>query len=164
MKRLRRLIVFFALWLVALFSLERIDLDHQPAITNMAWFVYVIAVATVIVLIMVPLRRSQFYISLFWIAAVYGICKMLDYRPIFWGVGKYVTLSEIVILLTTALLVWHVSETLREFEEAVEAISLPEGRTPLLPYAQVQDRLNLEMGRARRLQSPLSVLTIELDP
>lgn len=161
MKRMRWFVALFAVWLVGLFSAERLDIDH---LINMAWFVYVIAIVSVVVLLLIPLRRPQFYMLLFWMLATYVVCKAIHYRPIFWGIGKYITVSEIAVLLVTALFAWRIGSMLHQFEEAVEAISLPQGRTPLLPFPEVQDRLTVEMGRARRLQIPLSVVTIDLDP
>jgi hypothetical protein len=61
-------------------------------------------------------------------------------------------------------LAWLVNQGLQDFEQAVEAISLPKARAGLLDYEHMQERIRAEMGRARRHQHPMSVAAIELDP
>ncbi len=163
MKQLRWRTILLVLWLTFLFNIERIDFD-QGSPFNLASSVYALAMATVVVFLLVPLTRRQMYVAVLGVLALYTSFKALHLSPFLSGVHKYLTITEIVALLITAALTWLVSQALHEFEDAVEAISMPEGRQQLLPYEKVQERMRAEMGRARRHQRPISVAMIDLDP
>jgi GGDEF domain-containing protein len=163
MKQMRWRTIFLVLWLTLLFNIERIDID-QGSPFNLASSVYVLAMGTVVVFLLVPLTRRQMYLSSLGVLAIYTSFKALHLSPFFSGVHKFLTITEIVALLITAGLTWLVSQSLRDFEDAVEAISMPEGRQQLLPYNKVQERMRAEMGRARRHQRPISVAMLDLDP
>lgn len=163
MKQLRWRTITLVLWLTFLFNIERIDFE-QGSPFNLASSVYVLAMATVVLFLLVPLTRRQMYVSCLGVLALYTSFKALHLSPFFSGVHKYLTITEIVALLITAALTWLVSQALRDFEAAVEAISLPEGRQQLLTYEKAQERMRTEMGRARRHQRPISVAVIDLDP
>ena len=163
MKQMRWRTILLVLWLALLFNIERIDFDKTSPF-NLASSVYVLAVATVILFLLVPLRRRQMYFASLGILATYAAFKGLHLSNFFTGVHKYLTITEVVALLITAGLTWLVSLALRDFAKAVEAISMPEGRPQLLSYDEVQERIHAEMGRARRHQRPISVAMIELDP
>lgn len=163
MKQMRWRTILLILWLTLLFNIERLDLDGGPSF-NLASSVYVLALATVCLFLLVPLSRRQMYVALVTVLGAYALFKALHVTPIFSGVHKYLTITEIVALLITAGLAWLVNQALFDFEGAVEAISLPEGRPQLLAYDKVQERMRAEMGRARRHQRPISVAMIDLDP
>jgi GGDEF domain-containing protein len=150
------------LWLTFLFNIERLDFEGSPF--NLASAVYVLAAATVGLFLLVPMKRRQVYLAAFGVMATYAAFKGLNLSTFFTGVHKYLTVTEIVALLVTIGLSWLVSQALHEFTEAVEAISMPEGRAQLLSYDKVQERIRAEMGRARRHQRPISVAMIEVDP
>ena len=163
MKQMRWRTIVLVLWLTFLFNIERIDID-QGAPFNLASSVYALAMATVVLFLLVPLTRRQMYVTSLGVLALYTSFKALHLSPFFSGVHKYLTITEISALLITAGLTWLVSQALRDFEDAVEAISMPEGPQQLLPYNKVQERMRAEMGRARRHQRPISVAMIDLDP
>jgi GGDEF domain-containing protein len=163
MKQMRWRTLLLILWLTLLFNIERLDLDGGPSI-NLASSVYVLALATVCLFLLVPLSRRQMYAASVTVLGAYALYKALHVTPIFSGIHKYLTITEVVALLISAGLAWLVNQALFDFEGAVEAISLPEGRPQLLPYEKVQERMRAEMGRARRHQRPISVAMIDLDP
>jgi len=163
MKRMRWRTIMLVIWLTFLFNLERLDLGKQSPF-NLASSVYVLAAATVMVFLAVPFRRNHMYLVATGIMGMYAAFKGLQLSSFFTGIHKYLTITEIVALLVTIGLSWLVSQALRDFRDAVEAISMPEGRAQLLSYEKVQERIHAEMGRARRHQRPISVAMIELDP
>ena len=163
MKRMRWQIMLLVLWLALVFNIERPNFDHGSTI-NLASFFYILVVTTVALLLVVPLRRPQLYLASLSMLAVYTVLKVMDPAPFFAGVHKYLTITEIVALLITTGLTWLVCQALEDFEQAVEAISLPTGRSSLLTYEDAQEHLRAEMRRARRYQRPFSVAMIKLDP
>lgn len=163
MKRMRWRTILLVLWLTLVFNIERLDFDGASPF-NLASSVYILAVVTVVVFLLVPLRRMQMYLASLTVLAAYALLKALHVSPVFTGVHKYVTITEIVVLLVSAGLAWLVGQALYDFEGAVEAISMPEGRPQLLAFDKVQERMRAEMGRARRHQRPISVALIDLDP
>lgn len=163
MKRMRSRIILLVFWLTLLFNIERVDIDQQSPF-NLAWFVYILAAATVGIFLVVPMRRREMYLVSFGVLAAYGALKWYSLSPFLRGGNKYVTLTEIGALLITIAVTWAISEAIHDFVQAVEAISLPEGRRRLLAYEQIQERIHTEISGARRHQRPLSIALIELDP
>lgn len=163
MRRIRWHSGLLAGWLIFLFNIERLDFDHGSTL-NFASFVYVLVGAITILVLVLPLRRRQFSAAVVATLLAYAAIKVSLAPPVIAGVAKYLTAAEIASLLLSAGLSWRVSRSLRDFEEAVEAISLPEGRAQLLPYRKARKRLQAELGRSRRYQRPLSVAALQIDP
>jgi GGDEF domain-containing protein len=163
MKQMRWRTILLVLWLTFLFNIERLDFDRESPF-NLASSVYVLAAVIVVFVLLVRLTRRQMYVTILAVLAAYASFKGLHLSTFFTGVHKYLTITEVVALLVTAALTWWVSLALSDFRDAVEAISMPEGRPQLLSYDKVQERIRAEMGRARRHQRPISVAMIELDP
>ena len=163
MKQVRWRVILLVVWLTLLFNIERFDLQ-QGNLINLTPSTYVLAIATVTVFLLISLSRRQMYAASLTVVAAYAMLKVLNATPFFNGVHKYITITEIVGLLVTAFLAWLVNQAICDFEGAVEAISMPEGRPQLLAYEKVQERMRAEMGRARRHQRPISVAMIDLDP
>lgn len=151
------------LWLSLLFNIERLDFDKGAALNLASAFYFLAAVAAALFLL-VPLSRKFAYIAGGSIFVVYALLKFASTVPVFQGLHKYLTITEMVAILITIYLTWLVNQSLQDFEHAVEAISLPKGRAGLLEYDQMQERIRAEMGRARRHQHSISVAAIELDP
>jgi GGDEF domain-containing protein len=163
MKQMRWRTILLVLWLTLLFNIERLDYMRESPF-NLASSVYVLAAAAVGLFLLVPMNQRQMYLASAGVMATYAAFKGLALSTFFTGIHKYLTITEIVALLVTISLSWLVSRALHEFTEAVEAISMPEGRAQLLSYEKVQERIHAEMGRARRHQRPISVAMIEVDP
>lgn len=162
MKQLRWRIIMLVCWLAFLFNVERIDVDPVPNI-NLSWWLYALTVLIVTVFLLVPFHRKHMYLASLTILVTYVGIKALHVTPFFNGIHKYVTITEIGLLMVTAFLAWLVSQSLFDFKGAVEAISMPEGRAQLLSFDKIQDRIRAEMGRARRHQRPISITMIDLD-
>jgi GGDEF domain-containing protein len=162
MKSMRWKIALSVLWLSLLFNIERLDFDKGTTV-NLASAFYVLAVATAALFLIVPMSRRVAYVAGGSIFAAYTLIKVASPVPVFQGYHKYLTITEMVALLITMYLTWLVNHGLQDFEQSVEAISLPKGRAGLLDYDKMQERIRAEMGRARRHQHPMTVAAIELD-
>lgn len=163
MKSMRWKITLAVLWLSLLFNVERFDFE-KGATVNLASAFYALAAVTVVVFLLVPMKRRAMYFVGAGILTVYAVLKFVSITPVFQGYHKYLTITEIGALLITMALTWLISQGLQDFEASVEAISLPKGREGMLEYDQMQDRIRTELGRARRHQHPMSLAAIELDP
>lgn len=163
MKSMRWKITLSVLWLSLLFNIERLDFDKGTTI-NLASSFYVLTAVAAALFSLVPMSRRIAYLAGGSIFVAYALFKFYSIVPVFQGLHKYLTITEMVSILITMYLAWLVNQGLQDFEHAVEAISLPKGRAGLLEYGQMQERIRAEMGRARRHQHPISVAAIELDP
>jgi GGDEF domain-containing protein len=162
MKSMRWKIALSVLWLSLLFNIERLDFDKGTNV-NLTSSFYVLATVAAILFLVVAMSRRIMYILGGGIFLVYALVRVTSPTPVFQGFHKYLTITEIVALLITMALMWLINHGLQDFEQAVEAISLPKGRAGLLDYDQMQERIRAEMGRARRHQHSISVVAIELD-
>jgi hypothetical protein len=156
-------ITLVVLWLSLLFNIERLDLD-KGATVNLASSFYVLVAASAALFLLAPMSRRIAYVAGGGMFVAYALLKVASPNPVFQGLHKYLTITELVAILITMYLTWLVNQGLQDFEHAVEAISLPKGRAGLLEYDQMQERIRAEMGRARRHQHAISVAAIELDP
>lgn len=163
MKSMRWRIGLTILWLSLLFNVERFDFE-TGANVNLASSFYVLAAATAALFLLIAMKRRAMYILAGGVFVIYALLKYASPIPVFQGFHKYLTITEIVALLITMGLAWLVNQGLDDFEQAVEAISLPKGRAGVLEYDQMQDRIRTELGRARRHQHPMSLAAIEVDP
>ncbi len=163
MKAMRWKIALVILWLSLLFNIERFDFD-KGANVNLASSFYILAVVAAALFLLVPMKRRAMYVLGAGIFVAYTVLKIASPIPVFQGFHKYLTITEMVALLITMGLTWLVNQSLQDFEQAVEAISLPKGRAGVLGYDQMQERIRAELGRARRHQHPMSLAAIELDP
>lgn len=163
MRSMRWRIASTVLWLSALFNIERFDFEKGTNV-NLASSFYVLAAVTTAVFLLVRLKRRFGYVFAAGILAVYVVLKISSPVPVFQGFHKYLTITEVVALLITIGLTWLVNQGLQDFEQAVEAISLPKGRAGVLEQDQMQERIRTELGRARRHQHPMSLAAIEIDP
>jgi GGDEF domain-containing protein len=163
MKLMRWKVTLAVVWLSLLFNIERLDFDNGPML-NLASSFYVLAAVSAALFLLVPMSRRIAYITGGAIFIAYALLKVASPIPVFQGLHKYLTVTEMVAILITMYLTWLVNQSLQDFEHAVEAISLPKGRAGLLEYDQMQERIRAEMGRARRHQHSISVAAIELDP
>ena len=162
MKSIRWRVAFTILWLSLLFNIERFDFEKGTSVNLSSAFYIIVAGAAALFLVVRMPQRVMYAVGA-GIFALYTITKIMSDIPVFLGFHKYITITEIVALLITIALTWLVNKGLHDFEEAVEAISLPKGRVGVLDYDQMQERIRTELGRARRHQHPMSLAAIEID-
>ncbi|HNP70877.1 MAG TPA: hypothetical protein PKK15_07210 [Kouleothrix sp.] len=163
MKSMRWRVAITILWLSLLFNIERFDFDKGANVNLTSAFYILVAVASALFML-VRMNQRVMYALGAGVFTAYTIVKVVSPIPVFQGFHKYITITEIVALMITMALAWYVNRGLQDFEEAVEAISLPKGRAGVLDYEQMQERIRTELGRARRHQHPMSLAAIELDP
>ena len=162
MKSMRWRIALTILWLSLLFNIERFDFEKGTNV-NLASSFYVLAAATTMLFLLVRMKPRVMYMAGAAVFVAYGITKITSTIPVFQGFHKYITITEIVALVITMALTWLINKGLQDFEDAVEAISLPKGRSSVMDYDQMQERIRTELGRARRHQHPMSLAAIEID-
>jgi GGDEF domain-containing protein len=163
MKSMRWRIALTVLWLSVLFNIERFDFDKNTNV-NLASSFYVLAAVATALFLLVPMKQRMMYVLAGGLFVAYTATKVVSDVPVFLGFHKYLTITEIVALVITIGLTWLVNQGMQDFEQAVEAISLPKGRAGVLEQNQMQERIRAELGRARRHQHPMSLAAIELDP
>lgn len=139
MKSMRWRIALVVLWLSLLFNIERFDFEKGTNV-NLASSFYILAATATALFLLVPMGRRVMYVLGGGIFAAYIILKLASPAPVFQGYHKYLTVTEVVALLVTMGLAWLVNRGLQDFEHAVEAISLPKGRSGVLEYNQMQVR------------------------
>src|SRR5690349_8852788 len=98
MKQMRWRTILLVLWLTFLFNIERLDFDKGSPF-NLASSVYVLAAATVVLVLIVRLSRRQMYLAILVVLAAYASFKGLHLSTFFTGVHKYLTITEVVALL-----------------------------------------------------------------
>lgn len=163
MKSMRWRVAITILWLSLLFNIERFDFE-KGANVNLASSFYILAAVTAALFLVIRMNQRVMYGLGAGVFTAYTILKVTSPIPVFRDFHKYITITEIVALIITIALTWLVNRGLQDFEDAVEAISLPKGRAGVLDYDQMQERIRTELGRARRHQHPMSLAAIEIDP
>lgn len=163
MKSIRWRVAIAVVWLSLVFNIERFDFDKDTNV-NLASSFYVLTAATTALFLLVRMKRRAPIAMASGIYTAYALLKMAGASPVFQGYHKYITITEIGALGVTMVLMWLINQGMQDFEDAVEAISLPKGRSGVLDYDQMQERIRTELGRARRHQHPMSLAAIEIDP
>src|SRR5689334_23306759 len=117
MKSMRWRIALMVLWLSLLFNIERLDIDREAAV-NLSSPFYILAALAAALFLLVSLRRQYMYIAAAGILGVYTTLKVISVTPVFQGIYKYLTMTEIVALTITMGLAWLVNQGLQDFEHA----------------------------------------------
>src|SRR3954452_15895395 len=107
MKSMRWKVTLAVLWLSLLFNIERLDLD-KGATLNLASSFYVLAAVAAALFLLVPLSRRIAYIAGSAIFVAYALLKFASPIPVFQGLHKYLTVTEMVAILITMYLTWLV--------------------------------------------------------
>jgi hypothetical protein len=164
MRYLRLRFVVLIIWLLGLFGFERLNLGlANDSALNLASWVYVLAGCAAIFVLLVPNRRWVLPTVSIATVLAYVTLRALEPVPLIAGLYKFVTVTELLALTMSIGLSWWVSIAIADFYGAVEAISMPEGYGQLLKYEAISERMQLELGRARRHQRPVSMAVVELD-
>lgn len=162
MSSLRRRFIMLLLWLVTSFNIERLDLGSVDTL-DLEPFTY----AVIAVVVFLPLfgvfqkRPAILVIALGWI--VLGIGLALDPSPKFGGLHTYLTFVEFALVGGAALFAHRVGESLAEFRQAVETITLRDKNDRLHSLNDAQEAVQTQMSASRRLHRPLSVIVLEAD-
>lgn len=162
MNSLRRRLAVLFLWLIASFNIERLDLGSVDTLDLEPFTYAVIAVVVLLPLFSVFQKRPAILmVTLGWIAL--GIGLALDPSPKFGGLHTYLTFVEFALVGGAALFAHRVGDSLEEFRQAVEVITLRDRNDRLRSLHEVQEDVQTQMSASRRLHRPLSVLVFEAD-
>ncbi len=163
MRQLRLSAIILIAGLTIFFNLERLDVG-QENIINLSTFVYVIgALATISIIALPFLWRSELYIALALWVGIYVVSKLLIFNeePLLGGINTYLTITELVLLSILIWLTHIVARSIHEFEEAVEKITLPRVSRHVRSLEEGGEAIQLEIIRSRRHNRPLSVVVVE---
>jgi len=168
MKNLRYSILALLFSLTFLFNIERLDFQ-QEALINLQTFTYILTLIAVLVVIssyrIFSLRVG--YWLIFW-TAVYVVWNLwvADDRQFFGGLNTYLTITELTLMLINVAFARQVGGALRDFEIAVEDLTLSESGSRVAALKDAIDTISVEFARGRRHRRPITVVVIDpiIDP
>jgi GGDEF domain-containing protein len=155
--------VILVLWLALLFNLERLNLGSTDTL-NLPTATYIIGLV-VAVAPLLPLGARVGLRNLFILAAVaYAVANFIAPGPALGGVLTYMTLAGLLLVLATAAIAHAVAQGLDEFHQGVETVALA-GAGPWIPSVEeASQQIEVELDRTRRVEHPISVLKLRIDP
>lgn len=168
MRQIRRLILTLVASLSALFVIDRfalltyVGLDLQP-------FMYLLIPCIILFTVGLPtLRRASLPFSILAWTGILILLAMPDLRrpsiaPIGYNYAP-LFLTELLYVWFTALLAHYLANGLRDFERAIEKITLATAGAPLRDLAVAAGDVQSELARSRRYRRPLSVFIVEPAP
>src|SRR6476620_8875463 len=112
MKSMRWKVTLAVLWLSLLFNIERLDFDKGTTL-NLASSFYVLAAVSAALFLLVPMSRRIAYIAGGAVFIAYTLLKVASPIPVFQGIHKYLTITEMVAILITMYLTWLVNQSFR---------------------------------------------------
>jgi lipopolysaccharide/colanic/teichoic acid biosynthesis glycosyltransferase len=161
MAKFRLVLLNLAIWLTLLFNLERPDIFGGNI--DLASYVYVIAAAIVMAILMFPDFAQLKTTWLFLITlGTYVVGKLI------FGVSSdqvtfaYTTTVEVAALYITVLLAQMVSSTVSQFENVVDNTVLITDNSRVLPTNEGVEKINKEIFRARRFGNPMALLFVNI--
>ena len=166
MKQLRRSVVTLLVFLAIFYNIERLDFGQRNLI-DIQSMVYVIGLAAVISIILVPLIwRAHIALPMLLWSGVLIVCKLIvpESRPLFGGIYTYLFITEFVLLNILVALTHNVAGNLYEFEEAVKNITFADVSHRVKKLSDVEEDIQTELLRSRRHHYPLTIMVIQPDP
>ncbi len=158
MRRLRVYVVAIILWLLLFFSIERLS-----APVNISHVGYVFTPLLGVLIILTPgLRKAPLWAVLALPIPVFLLLKSWAGYQVF-GISLPLTVTEVVSIWLTIYLAWHISNRLRDFEDAVTNITIGEDIDQPETFEFGQAEMYREVRRARHHHRPLSLLAIGID-
>jgi GGDEF domain-containing protein len=166
MSGLKRQIALLLIYLVGVFSLERLDFG-APGMLNLHPYAYALIVVAMLLTIIVPqLRGASVFILLILWESIYVVLWLLispQVNPLTFA-NLQVTIVELILIATGVLIVHGLARHVNQLEDTIESIAFGEipGRANLLEDAT--EAIKVELTRSRRYNRPLTVLVLEPDP
>jgi hypothetical protein len=157
MQRIRVPVVLLILWLLIFYNIER--LSPPLDITDVAYTF--VAVLVVVELLIPHMRRQPLLILVAMPIPVYVVLKIWAHKHL-WGAALPLTVTEIACIVVTTLLARWISLDLREFEDAVEHITIGPHQSPT-SFSVEHSEMYREVRRARSYQRPAAMLAIGLE-
>lgn len=165
MKEIRRTVLALLINVTILYNVERLGVS-QSGTVDIAGFVYILEIAAVALIILIPLfwrTRLTLLLLVLFVLYIFGKVLYLDTRPIIGGIHTYLTITEMTLLSSSVLLAQNLARALETFKEAVEDITLADVRKQVRVLGDAQDDIQTELIRSRRHEHPLSVIVVEVD-
>lgn len=167
MLRLRLNLILLLLFTGIALNIERIDFGAKEDVINLASFVYLLFGTAVISTILIPKnwKISTRNLVLFW-AGIYLAIKTIPdtNHPLLGGVYTYISIAEIILLITFIILIRNVLENLQVLEETVANITMANVSNRVKNLDAAIPDVNKEFVRSRRYKRPLGIIVIELKP
>ncbi len=158
MRRLRVYVVVLIIWLLLFFSIERIT-----APINISHVGYVFTPLLGVLIILTPgLRKAPLWVVLVLPVPIFLLLKAWAGYELF-GLSLPLTITEVVSIWATIYLARHISNRLRDFEEAVTNITIGEDVDQPGTFDTGQAEMYREVRRARHHHRPLSMIAIGID-
>lgn len=165
MRYLRRSIIALVLHIAIFFNVERLDFGAENLV-DIHSFVYILTTIAVLTVVVMPFfRKRPVWISLLSWGVIYAIILLIFYNTrALVGLGLYLSITELVLLLIGVWLAHQVGLDLQDFEQAVINMTLPQVSRQVRRLSDSSDDIQTEMVRSRRHRRPLSVLVIKPNP
>jgi hypothetical protein len=157
MQRIRVPVVLLILWLLIFYNIER--LSPPLDITDVAYTF--VAVLAVVELLIPHMRRQPLLAVIAMPIPVYVVLKIWAHKNL-WGAALPLTVMEMACIVVTTLLARWISLDLREFEDAVEHITIGPRQSPA-SFSVEHSEMYREVRRARSYQRPAAMLAIGLE-
>jgi hypothetical protein len=168
MLHIRRSFLALIILLAIFFNVGRFHIgDDRPV--ELVNFVYLLGFIVVLAHITVPaLRRAPILLILFFWIGIYILCKLtIFYRaadPLLGDFHTYISLTEGGFIGLTVLLTRYFENDIRDFEQAVENITLADAGERLRSLDNAAKEIQREVMRSRRYRRALSVIIVQPDP
>ncbi len=158
MRQLRVYVVTLILWLLLFFSVERIT-----APVNISHVGYVFTPLLGVLIILLPgMRKAPLWVVLALPVPIFLLLKAWAGYEVL-GASLPLTVTEVVSILLTTYLARHISNRLRDFEDAVTNITIGEDSEQPDTFETGQAEMYREVRRARHHHRPLSMIAIGID-
>ncbi len=158
MRQLRIYVVTLIIWLLLFFSVERIT-----APINISHVGYIFTPLLGVLIILLPgMRKAPLWAVLALPVPIFLILKAWVGYEVF-GASLPLTVTEVVSLWATIYLARHISNRLRDFEDAVSNITIGEDVDQPEAFETGQAEMYREVRRARHHHRPLSMIAIGID-
>ncbi len=147
------------------FNIERLDFGIENAL-NIQTFVYVLVLlVTTIILILPVFSQYRVTLAIGFALGLYLIGKIvfLVDRPFFGGIYTYVSITEMAFLAIIAFISQRLSQSLNEFQQGLEAMTMSLGGGHLQTISKASGDIRREITRSRHYHRPLSIIVVEPD-
>lgn len=165
MTRLRRSLLFMLVFLAVLFNIERLDYGDQ-SLVNLQTFVYILVIVMILLhLSLRVLQRFPIHLTVSLWLGIYLLLKLAIFteRPFIGGLYTYLSITEMAMISTAALLTYTLSRSLNELEGFAARTIFPKRHHRVKDLHEAGEDIKTEFIRSRRHNRPLSVMIIEMD-
>lgn len=157
MKKVRFWLIGLLVWFFFFFNIERLD---EPI--NIASFVYVFAIACVLIIMLIPsLQKMPFYWPTLLALAPYFFLKaMFGYE--IGGANLPITITEICAIGITIFLTGQIGRRLESLQEAISNLTIDQLYSKTQSFESGQGSIYREIRRARNYHRPAALLAISV--